>query len=80
MLALRFFLGTLEVITRFVIQCKAFVAIFPMVFRVLQTTCTRREYFEEIHDVFEALFVDFVTCSWICLSTCGNTYGIVQRL
>ena len=28
----------------------------------------RRQYFETIQEVFENLFLDFVTCFWICLS------------
>ena len=84
------FLGTLEVITRFAIQLGAFAATtcFLSGSPSSRNNCACREYFETTHDVFDNLFLDFVTCSWICRSTCatcvslhnGNTSGIVLRL
>ena len=66
------FLGTLEVITRFVLRLGACAAtmVFLLGFPVLKNKCARRESFEPIHDVFDDLFLDIVSRSWICQSTC----------
>ena len=43
--------------------------VFPPGVPVIKNKYTRREYFEQMHDVVDILLLDFATCSWICLTT-----------
>ena len=45
---------------------------FPLGFPVLNTMRSLHSILKSIHDGFENLFLDSVTCSWICLSTCAT--------
>ena len=73
MLGFVLFLGTLDMVARFMIQLGDFAATncFPSGFASSENNCARREYFEIAPDVFENLFFDFTTCTWICLSICA---------
>ena len=86
MQVLPLFLGTLEMVTRFVIQFGAFAATnrYLWGFPVLKTNALVVSSLRQFKNVFENLFLDFFTCSWISLSTCAicwsRSFTLVTRL